>query len=55
MEYFIGLTAESMKEAGKTGNNMELAPILLLVGKQRTENGKKEKGFTGFKINEIDF
>jgi hypothetical protein len=55
MGYFIGLMEENMKVVGKTASNMGLVLILVQVEKQRMENGKTEKGFTGFKINEIDF
>ena len=55
MGYFIGRMEENMKVVGKTASNMGLVLILVQVEKQRMENGKMEKGFTGFKINEIDF
>ena len=52
---WLGLMVGSMREAGKTESNMELELILLLAEKPRMENGKKEKDFTGFKINETNF
>ena len=50
-----GLMAESTKEDGKMENNMELVPTPLLAVKQSKESGKKEKDFTGFRINETIF
>lgn len=55
MEYFIGQMVESMKEDGKMVSNMVSEPTLRLVVKQKTENGKKVKGFTGYEINETNF
>jgi hypothetical protein len=51
-EFSIGLMEESTKEVGKTENNTELEPTPLLAVKQNKENGKKEKDFTGYRINE---
>lgn len=50
-----GLMAESTKEDGKMENNTELVPTPLLAVKQSKESGKKEKDFTGFRINETIF
>jgi hypothetical protein len=48
-----GLMAESMTEAGKTENNTVLELTLLPAVNPSKENGKKERDFIGFKINEI--
>ena len=45
--------AESTMEAGKTENNTVLEPTPLQAANQSKESGKKERDFTGFKINEI--
>jgi len=51
-EFSSGLTVESMREDGKTVNNMELVHTLLQAVKQSKENGKKERDFTGSKTND---
>ena len=50
-----GLMVESMREDGKTENNMVLEPTPPLVVKQNKESGKRVKDFTGFKTNETIF
>jgi hypothetical protein len=52
----IGPTAENTKEAGKMENNTASESTPQLVAKPNKENGKKEKGYIGFKpINELQF
>ncbi len=57
-EYSIGPTVENMKVAGKMENNMELEHTPQQVERPNKENGKKERGFIGYRTSErisLDF
>ena len=49
----FGQMAESMREAGKMGNKMELVFILEVTVKDVKVNGKKEEEFIGIKIIQL--
>ena len=54
-EHFIGQTGENMMAAGKMANSMVLDSTLLQVVKASKANGKMERDFIGYKINETIF